>query len=86
MAFALLRSMLLAHKMEFTFEELKERIKRGYVSIGDHIYPGYKSFRIQRTLNLDPTLQTIFKLFKLNSDYFKITLLPTVEKKNNEGH
>ena len=72
--------------MEFTFEELKEKIKQGYVSIGDYIYPSYKSFRIQRTLNLDPTLQTIFKLFKLNSDYFKITLLPTVEKKNNEGH
>ena len=86
MAFALLRSMLLPHKMEFTFEELKEKIKQGYVSIGDYIYPGYKSFRIQRTLNLDPTLQTIFKLFKLNSDYFEIILLPTVEKKNNEGY
>ncbi len=86
MAFALLRSKLLALNLEFTFEELKERIKQGYVSIGDYIYPGYKSFRIQRTLNIDPTLQTIFKLFKLDSDYFDIKLLPTIEKKNMEGH
>ncbi len=86
MAFALLRSKLLALNLEFTFEELKERIKQGYVSIGDYIYPGYKSFRIQRTLNIDPTLQTIFKLFELDSDYFDIKLLPTIEKKNMEGH
>lgn len=84
MAYALLRALLLAHKMEFTFEGLKEKIKEGYVSIGDYIYPGYKSFRIQRTLNLSPSLQTIFKLFKLDFDYFEITLHPTTERKNNE--
>ncbi len=86
MAFALLRTKLWAHEQEFTFEELKERIKRGYISIGDYIYPGYKSFRIQRTLNIDPTLQSIFKLFKLDFDYFDIKLLPTIKKENKEGH
>ena len=86
MAFVLLRTKLLAHKREFSFEELKERIKQGYVSIGDYIYPGYKSFRIQRTLNVDPTLQTIFNLFKLDSDYFDIKLLPTIKKENKEGY
>jgi len=84
MAYALLRSLLLSHAMEFTFEELKEKIKQGYVSIGDYVYPGYKSFRIQRILNLNPVLQAIFELFTLDSDYFDITLLPTVEEKNNE--
>jgi len=83
-AYALLRSLLLSHAMEFTFEELKEKIKQGYVSIGDYIYPGYKSFRIQRILNLNPLLRAIFELFTLDSDYFDITLLPTVEEKNNE--
>ena len=86
MAFALLRTKLLAHEREFTFEELKERIKQGYVSIGDYVYPGYKSFRIQRTLNIDLTLQTIFKLFNLDFDYFDIKLLPTIKKENKEGH
>jgi len=65
-----------------TFEQLKDIIKAGYVSIGDYIYPGYKSFRIQRTLNINSTLQTIFKPFQLNFDYFDITLLPTSENKN----
>jgi len=82
MAFALLRFLLMQHDLEFTFEELKDIVKAGHVSIGDYVYPGYKSFRIQRTLNIDPTLQTIFRLFKVNFDYFNIKLLPTSENKN----
>ena len=86
MAFALLRYLLMQNKLKFSFEELKDIVKEGYVSIGDYIYPGHKSFRIQRTLNIGPTLQTIFKLFKLDSDYFDIKLLPTIKKENKEGH
>lgn len=82
MAFALLRFLLKQYDLEFTFEEWKDIVKAGYVSIGDYIYPGYKSFRIQRTLNIDPILETIFKLFKLNFEYFDITLLPTSNNKN----
>ncbi|MHA1492121.1 MAG: IS1634 family transposase [Promethearchaeota archaeon] len=86
MAFALLRFLLMQNKIEFTFEELKDIVKEGHVSIGDYIYPGYKSFRIQRTLNFNPILEDIFKIFKLESDYFDIKLLPTVYKKNKEGN
>lgn len=77
MAFALLRFLLMQHDLEFTFEELKDIVKEGYVSIGDHIYPGYKSFRIQRTLNVSSLLEDIFKILKLKFDYFDIKLLPT---------
>ena len=86
MAFALLRFLLREREMQFTFEELKDIVKEGHVSIGDFIYPGYKSFRIQRTLNFSPILENIFKIFKLESDYFDIKLLPTVNKKNKEGN
>ncbi len=82
MAFALLRYFLMENKLEFSFEELKTIVKEGYVSIGDYIYPGYKSFRIQRTLNFNSMLENIFKLFKLKFDYFDIKLLPTSDKKN----
>jgi len=82
MAFALLRYQLAHHGQEFTFEKLKEIIKEGHVSIGDHVYPDYKSFRIQRTLNVNPPLKDIFKAFTLNFDYFDITLLPTSVKNN----
>ena len=82
MAFALLRFLLMQHDLEFTFEELKDIVKGGYVSIGDHVYLGYKSFRIQRTLNFNSLLKDIFKLFKLKFDYFDIKLLPTSDKKN----
>lgn len=82
MAFALLRLLLKQHGLKFTFEQLNEIVKSGYLSIGDYIYPGYKSFRIQRTLNVTPVLKNIFKVFKLNFDYFDIKLLPTVKKKN----
>jgi len=74
------------HTREFTFEELKKCSKEGYVSIGDYTYPGYKSFRIQRTQNFSPLLENIFKIFKLNFDYFDIKLLPTTKTKNDEGH
>ncbi|TFG10561.1 MAG: IS1634 family transposase [Promethearchaeota archaeon] len=82
MAFALLRLLLKQHGLEFTFEQLKEIVTTGYFSIGDYVYPGYKSFRIQRILNLNPVLENIFKVFKLNFEYFDIKLLPTVMKKN----
>jgi len=82
MAFALLRFFLNQNNFEFSFEKLKDIVKEGYVSIGDYIYPGYKSFRIQRTLNLNPILDNIFKIFKLKFDYFDIKLLPTDDKKN----
>ena len=49
------------NKIEFTFEELKDIIKEGYVSIGDYIYPGYKSFRIKKILNINPTIEGIFR-------------------------
>jgi len=86
MAFALLKYLLMRHGHEFTFEKLKYVVKEGYISIGDYIFPDYKSFRIQRTLNVNPLLERIFKIFKLNFDYFDITLLPTTHKKNKGGN
>jgi transposase len=82
MAFALLRYFLMQQRLEFTFEELKDIVKEGHVSIGDYIYPDNKSFRIQRTININPLLENIFKIFKVNFDYFDITLLPRSDKKN----
>lgn len=82
MAFALLRFFLRQNDLEYSFEQLKDIIKDGYISIGDYIYPGYKSFRVQRTLNVNIALENIFKVFKLNYDYFDIKLLPTVQEKN----
>jgi len=82
MAFALLRVLLKQSDLDFTFEQLKDIVKAGYVSIGDYVYPGYKSFRIQRTLNFNPLLEAIFKTFKLSFDYFDIKLLPTINTKN----
>jgi transposase len=84
MAFALLRFLLKQYDLEFSFEELKDVVKAGYISIGDYIYPGFKSFRIQRTLNVNPILENIFKIYKLNFDYFEIKLLPTVHEKTKE--
>jgi len=78
--------LLRQHTIDFTFEQLKDIVKAGYVSIGDYVYPGFKSFRIQRTLNFNPSLKAIFKVFKLNFDYFDIKLLPTIEEKNLEGN
>jgi len=86
MAFALARLLLMKNKIELTFEELKDIVKDGYVSIGDYIYLGYKSFRIQRTLNVNHRLKNIFKTFKLKFDYFDIKLLPTIDEKNKEGN
>jgi len=85
MAFALLRALLKQHDLDFSFEQLKDIVKAGYVSIGDYIYPGFKSFRIQRTLNVNPLLETIFKVFEMNFDYFDIKLIPTVEEKKIGG-
>jgi len=86
MAFALLRYFLSQNDIALTFEELKNVVKEGYVSIGDYIYPGFKSFRIQRTLNFGPLLEVIFKIFELEYDYFDITVLPTLNKKNSKVH
>ena len=86
MAFALLRYRLKQHEIELTFEELKDILKDGFFSIGDYVYPDYKSFRIQRTLNLKPLLEDIFKVFKLDFDYFEIKLIPTGDTKNKGGY
>lgn len=86
MAVALLRFLLMQNKIELTFEKLKDIITDGYLSIGDYIYPSYKSFRIQRTLNFNPELKKILKIFKLKFDYFDIKLVPTVNKKNKGGN
>lgn len=86
MAFALLRFLLMQNKIELTFEKLKDILTDGCLSIGDYIYPGYKSFRIQRTLNINPELERVFKIFRLKFDYFDIKVLPTVREKNKEGN
>lgn len=73
------------NKIEFTFEELKDIVKDVYVSIGDYLYPDYKSFRIQKILNVNRELKKIFKTFRLKHDYFDIidiTLIPTDKNKN----
>jgi len=85
MAFALLKFLLMQNKIEYTFEELKDIVKDGYVSIGDYLYPDYKSFRIQKILNINRELKKIFKTFRLKYDYFDIidiTLIPTDKNKN----
>jgi len=82
MALAISRNLLIQKKMEFSFEQLKELIKKGYLSIGDYIYPGHKSFRIQRTLNIAPVLKKILKNLGLKFDYFDIKVIPTPKNNN----
>lgn len=60
------------NNLKFIFEKLKEIITEGYISIGDYIYLGYKSFRIKRILNIHRELETILKLFRLKRDFFHI--------------
>src|SRR5271157_759562 len=77
MALALLRQELTKKGMEYTFEELAEKIKKGRVSEGDYIYPGETSFRIRKTLNIGKELQDIFQALKIKWEYFDIAVSPT---------
>jgi len=87
MAFALSRFLLMQNKLKLTFEEIKEIVKDGYVSIGDYFFPDYKkSFRITKRLNMNAELKKIFKIMRLEFDYFDIELIPTINKKNIEGN
>nr|MDO8084226.1 IS1634 family transposase [Candidatus Sigynarchaeum springense] len=72
MALALLRQELAKKRMDYTFEELMEKIKEGQVSEGDYIYPGETSYRIRRTLNIGKELKDIFSALKIKWDYFDI--------------
>ncbi|MFO8017999.1 MAG: IS1634 family transposase [Promethearchaeia archaeon] len=85
MALALLRMMLDDHGMELSFEQLRELIGDGYISIGDYLYPERKSFRIRRTLNIHSKLQEILNVLNLDWDYFDIDVIPTVEEKKDGG-
>jgi transposase len=56
MALALLRYLLKKSSLEFTFEELRAKIQEGRISIGDHVYPDDKSYRIRKSLNVGKEL------------------------------
>ena len=87
MAFALSRFLLMQNNLKLTFEELKDIIKDGYVSIGEYAFPDHdKSFRIKKILNMNAELKKFFKIMRLEFDYFDIELLPTDENKNLEGN
>ena len=79
MAFSILRNLLSRKNLEFSFEQLKKLIKKGYLSMGEYIYPSHKSFRIQRTLNMAPDLKKILKTLGLKFDYFDIKVIPTLK-------
>ena len=79
MALALLRCLLKQHSLDFTFETLRAKIQEGHVSIGDHTYPGGKSYRIRKTLNVGKDLKAIFKVLQIKWEYFDITQLLTTE-------
>ncbi|MHA1380770.1 MAG: hypothetical protein ACTSRG_20580 [Candidatus Helarchaeota archaeon] len=86
MAFALIKFLFQRNNMEFTFEELNDKIKDGYISIGEYFFPEYnKSFRIKKRLNITTELKKIFEKLRLEFDYFDIELIPTIVKKNIEG-
>jgi hypothetical protein len=63
--------------MDYTFEELAARIKEGRVSVGDYVYPGEKSFRIRKTLNIGKELQDVFQALKIKWEYFDIDVSAT---------
>ncbi|HMF30890.1 MAG TPA: IS1634 family transposase [Candidatus Lokiarchaeia archaeon] len=77
MALALLRCLLKQHSLDFTFETLRTKIQEGHVSIGDHAYPGGKSYRICKSLNVGKELKAIFQALRIKWEYFDIALVPT---------
>lgn len=81
LALALLRWSLMQRGIVYSFETLITKIKEGHVSVGDYVYPNSKSFRVKRTLNVNPELEAILTLFRLDYDYFEIELSPTSTKK-----
>jgi len=85
MALALLKEELAKKGMEYTFEELAERIKKGRVSEGDYIYPGQTSFRIRKTLNIGKELKEIFQAFRIKWEYFDIAVSPTGNSENDSS-
>ena len=95
MALAMLRQELAKKGMDYTFEELMEKIKEGQVSEGDYIYPGKTSYRIRKALNIDKKLTDIFRALKIKWDYFDIetidpgvaesTLTPTENEQIGSG-
>jgi transposase len=85
MAMALLKHKLATKGMDYTFEQLKEKIKEGYISSGNYIYPGERSFHVRKTLNIGKGLKDIFHALKIKWEYFDIDVLPTEVQKNLSG-
>jgi len=79
MALALLRCLLKEHSLDFTFEALRAKIQEGVVSIGDYIYPGGKSYRIRKSLNIGKELKAIFQVLKIKWEYFEINQISHYE-------
>nr|MDO8118538.1 hypothetical protein [Candidatus Sigynarchaeota archaeon] len=77
MALALLKVLLSMRGIEYTFEQLQAKIKEGHVLVGDFIYLDAKSFRIQKSLNINKDLQEIFRVLKIKWEYFDIEVLTT---------
>ena len=77
MALALLKQELAKKGMDYTFEELAEKIKEGRVSVGDYVYPGERSFLIRKTLNIGKELQDVFQALKIKWEYFDIDVSAT---------
>jgi transposase len=85
MALAALKQELAKKGMDYTFEELAERIKEGRVSDGIYIYPGETSFRIRKTLNIGKELKDIFQALKVKWEFFDIVVSPTEGDQSGSG-
>ena len=69
---AFLRSYLIQNQMAFSFEELLDILKSGYLSMGEYNYPGSKMFVISKTLNINEPLKKILHVLDLKYEYFDI--------------
>nr|MDO8118575.1 IS1634 family transposase [Candidatus Sigynarchaeota archaeon] len=85
MALAILRHVLTRKGIEYSFEQLKRIIKGGHVSVGDYIYPGERSFHVQKTLDIGKELSDIFKSLKIKWEYFDIAVSTTVRQESDSG-
>ena len=79
---AFLRSYLVQHQLSFSFEELLDMLKSGYLSVGEYNYPDPKTFIIYRTLNIADKVKQILTVLDLKYNYFDINVGST---KNNHG-
>lgn len=83
---AVLRSFLEQNGYNYSFEELLFVIKQGYLQQAIYNYPGFKSFKLTRLINITPELEEIMNYMKIKTQHFHIEdfRLQSQQKKTKE--